>query len=248
MRLGENYNWAFKYIKTTPKLIVEVGSRDCLDALQLSKFFGCKVIAFEASPVQSKVCKENLRLSNNSQVLLREEALNDENTSLTFWQINQEKYENTGASSLFKVNFANRPQYDPDLNHEPIQDPIEVKGVRWDNLGLGHPDLVALDVEGSELRVLKGFGNELSKISTIILEVSPVSSFVGGCSFNEVNKFLKSFGFSYVASDSMGKGRLRLRCFLTLYWIKARMKKPLGPPTTRGFFNAIYINTKKIEN
>lgn len=67
------------------------------------------------------------------------------------------------------------------------------------------PILVKLDVEGSEMDVLKG-GTSLLKVDNVqmIIEVNETMLLTGGTSAEELFAFLKSFGFSgfWVAPDS----------------------------------------------
>lgn len=244
MTNANNYLWALSHMNSdfSPKFIVEVGSKDCLDAIHLSQHFKCPVLSFEANPEQFEICLENLKQHKSLDVKVRNEALSDVNGNLPFWKIDKSKYGNTGASSLFKIDFKNRPKDDIDLNHEDIQEAIQVQARRWDSYSLPTPNLLALDVEGSELKVLKGFGSTLSEVKYIVLEVSPVSTFIGGCKFKDIRKFLNLNDFRYVASDAFGRGYVNLIVGLIKMWVKSRLKKPFGKAPSRGFFNVIYVN------
>jgi len=56
--------------------------------------------------------------------------------------------------------------------------------------------LLKLDVQGSELNVLKGATNELNNINAIQLELSFMPFYEGQATIEEIVRFLKPFGFS----------------------------------------------------
>lgn len=69
--------------------------------------------------------------------------------------------------------------------------------------------LLKIDVEGAELRVLRGCQNLLKKglIKKILLEVNPKSENLGNQT-NETLAFLKQFGFSFYSFGENGKKQL----------------------------------------
>lgn len=81
--------------------------------------------------------------------------------------------------------------------------PVQVS--RLDDVFADQIDILKLDVEGDELEVLKGATRHLATISTIRVEVSFCQQYVGGCLFQEVNEFLKSFGFHVKEFDLKDK-------------------------------------------
>jgi FkbM family methyltransferase len=243
--LSENYNWAFKFIPNKPRTIVEVGSRDALDALTLQSFYDSDVIAFEANLESYKICLENLSAEKNTRIQIRNQALTNRNEPVTFWKVDPDKYSNVGASSLLKIDFKNRPAEDADFNREEVQIPEQIQGVRWDSLGLSNPDLLVLDVEGAELQVLQGFGSELKYIEYVILEVAPISHHIDGTNFKEINRFMRLNGFQYRASDAYGAGFIRLLIGYLRGWRHSRVRNMFKEPTTRGFFNVLYVNKRR---
>lgn len=235
-----NYSWSEQYVTRPIRSIVEVGSRDGLDAIAVSRHFGAPVIAFEPNPDSFSTCLENVEQQDIDSVSVRQEALSDINGEISFWQIDSEKYGNVGASSLFEIDFRNRRLDDPDYLRESVQKKITVQAVRWDSLGLAPPDLLLLDVEGAELKVLKGFGSQLDGVSYVVSEAAWVSNLVGGTSFRELDKFLSSRGFQFVATNKWGRDKEAMLRKSRRVSRRNRMRRPFGKPVFQGQFDVIY--------
>jgi hypothetical protein len=56
--------------------IVEIGSRDCVDAIRLANFYKTKVIAFECNPEAVAICKKNIFGNPNIELLVLQLVLN----------------------------------------------------------------------------------------------------------------------------------------------------------------------------
>ena len=237
---GSNYEWIYPYVASGINRVVEVGSRDALDAISVGLHFDADVLAFEPNPDQMRVCEANVASSGQSRVQVRPEALSDVTETTTLWKIDEATYPNPGASSLFQINFSNRSNSDADLGRAPVQVPVTVQAARYDDLGSAPPDLLLLDVEGSELRVLRGFGDLLSQVRYIALEVSPVPHVHGGCSFPDVHRFLRLLDFEYVASDITSQRYLRLRSRIAWSMCMARVRHPTRRGLYVGSFNVLY--------
>jgi len=178
--------------------IFEVGSRDCLDAISLSKSFNQKVYAFEANPEAIELCRKNI--GGLANVVLIPKAVTEVDGSVEFLPFDTEKYNNIGASSLFEIDWTtNRDKGSPDYDRGVVQKRIKVPSLRLDTFCKEIqliPELICLDCQGAELIVLKSLGATLSKVKYIISECSTVSTYKGGCSFDELYGYLKTFGFN----------------------------------------------------
>ena len=242
LHMSQNYTWALPHLPSKLHSIVEIGSRDSLDAIFLSNVFNCEVVAFEPNPSQTKICQSNIDKSG-SDVKLRTEALSNQTSTIDFFAVDVGIYNNVGASGLFKINFVNRADDDPDRNHPPVQVKVEVKAIRWDSLGLPCPELVAMDCEGAELLALMGFGTELSKVKYIVSEASQTAIGDGACTYKQLDKFLREKNFVFVASSLYSTHFYKLKFILLLSSLVRRIRKPIGE-TQRGFsFDVIYENT-----
>ena len=56
-------------------------------------------------------------------------------------------------------------------------------------------NLLVVDTQGAELKVLKGATQVLSQIDGVYIEVSEMPLYVGGCTLDEVTAFLRAHGF-----------------------------------------------------
>lgn len=245
VRGNTNYNWAFPHLVGPIESIVEIGSRDGLDAITLASTFGSPVTAFECDPAQYIATAENVRASGLSGITVLPYAVTDKNEPITFWQVDTSTYNVPGTSSMFEVNFDNRQNSDVDAGHAGIQRAVTVEGARFDSLGIPAPTLLAMDVQGAEVLALKGFGALLGKCKYIVTEAERVPSYKGGNSFKELDRFIRSQGFTLVAT-SIGSGtRLaRWRQFVSLNIKIALSDRTLLPMRKyQGCFDVLYVNS-----
>lgn len=170
-----------------PKVILDIGSRDLEQSIELrSHFPNARIIAFEPVPEQYQICLEKSKQYQNIEVY--NYALSDEEGELDFWVVEG----NVGGSSLL----------------EPIDvpyssgtwDKIQVKCRRLDNvlkeIGVDIVDLVWLDVQGVELKVLKGMGSYITGVKAIHTEACPKPYYKGQVLKNELEEFLTNNAYT----------------------------------------------------
>lgn len=220
MQNVSNYSWSYKYFPKGVRRVAEIGSRDCLDAIDVASTFGCHVVAFEPEPNNLLRCATNLEGSGMAtRIELRSEALSNRTEPATFWSVNPLVSSNSGMASLL----------DP-LSHSPEGEPLflraEVHAARWDSLGLEAPDVLLMDVQGAELKVLEGFGDELAHVRFIVCESEVVSSYAGGVSFWNLLVFLRKHGLRFVSSNVWGEGLLRNILGIVVRRIKLMLRNP----------------------
>jgi FkbM family methyltransferase len=212
-----NYLPFSNYIKGDIKTIFELGSRDLLDSIHLAKFYNLsEVYAFECNPDGIYECRKNMAQLDNitkSRVHLIEKAIHTENSEVVFYPFDVNKYNNIGASSMFKIDFSGRPPHEEDIYWAQfgagfVQKEIKVEGIRLDKFcidkNIKNIDLICMDLQGYELEALKSLSELISNVKYIITECSFISTYVGGCSFDELYSYLKIFGFEFVVSDKTG--------------------------------------------
>lgn len=187
-------------------MIAEIGSRDAIDGIELAHHFDASVVIFEPDPINSELCKRNLTL-HGKQIAAKffNIALSDESGLVDFYSVDPNVYSNRGSSSLHEINFGSRPIRDPDRNRATVQKKVRVQVSRFDDLGLAVPDLIAMDVEGAELKVLLGFGDQLRDVKAVLAETSFWNNFHGPDStFPKVHFLLAKMDFRFVASSRNG--------------------------------------------
>lgn len=157
-----------------PTYIWEIGSRDGREAQRLSDAFPwSQIIAFEPNP-ETFPSVENMALKNN-RITPKNLAISKTNGLIDFYKINTSETVtswidgNPGASSLLKSS-GNYP-------HETyVQELIQVRSIRASELLMEYPEmqpqLLWIDVQGSEDQVLESFGKDLEKVSLIVVELS----------------------------------------------------------------------------
>lgn len=220
-----NYSWSFPFInRENIHLLCEIGSRDGLDSIYLADWFKAQVFCFECDPINVEVVRANLATSLSS-IRLFPFALGDEDKTTSFFSIDPLRYSNRGASSFFKIDFSERNESDPDFGLADVQNECTVEMKRYDGLGLAIPDLIVMDAEGSEMMVLKGFSKNLLDVSYIVTECALFRRKDAGASFDDVRKYLKTFGFRCAAING---SRLLNFCLKVFQYHDASVRRLVG--------------------
>ncbi len=70
------------------------------------------------------------------------------------------------------------------------------------------PNLLVIDAQGADLRVLRGAANSLPRIDGVLVEASESPLYEGGCTLEEITGFLKGFGLHprWLTLDCLGHG------------------------------------------
>lgn len=168
------------------EVIFEVGMYDGLYTQKIIKTFkNCKkLFGFECNPDQVRICKRNIKKLTN--VIFNNVALNNDNSKLNFYPCRRGRQ---AASSLYRLT-----------DQSDKQDRVVVGGITLDSYcrqnNISWIDLICLDVEGAEMRVLLGAEKMLSFTKYIIAEVSNVDRYIEKISLREeVKSFLHKKGF-----------------------------------------------------
>ena len=184
--------------------ILEIGSRDAIDAIQLGYYYKCPVYAFECNPEGLERCYNNT--ASYPYVTIVPLACWDKNTTISFYPVifshGGSVPVNIGGSSCLVVR-----KNGADSHH--IQgSPIMIEAVRLENWmqsnGIQNVDLICMDVQGATLKVLQGMGNNLKKVKYIITEAYFDPAFYGEALFPEIKSYLKKNGFKVKKIHSCG--------------------------------------------
>jgi FkbM family methyltransferase len=183
--------------KDSIKTIVECGSRDCLDAIELLNYYQPDVIySFECNPESVLVCDKNIK--EFSSIKLIPKAVCDVDEKVDFYATDMERSndKNIGASSLL---------FHIDNEYDYIQKRIRVQGIRLDSFmkqeQIQTIDLLCLDLQGAEKIALEGLGDQLKNVRYIISEVSFSSYYYDNVLFTELTQILKDKGFIMTVCD-----------------------------------------------
>lgn len=189
-----------KFINSKIDIIFECGSRDCIDAIEMKKYYNpSQIYAFECNPESVIICKDNIK--NHQNINLINKAVSNLNGKIKFYATDMEKSfdKNIGASSAL---------FHRDNQKEFIQKEIQVESIRLEDFMLENKiekiDLLCLDLQGYEKTALEGLGNSIKKVNYIISEVSFSSFYHGDILFEEYKDFLKLNGFNLTHTISYG--------------------------------------------
>jgi len=184
----------------TVRIIFEVGCSDGTDTLRLAAAFPAEVHAFECNP--HALVEARRRCAGANAVRLVEKAAWDADCTIPFFPVTAavEKetgkvIKNPGASSCFEAR--------PDYLSQYFQTEVMVEATRLDTYcarrGITSIDLLCMDVQGAELRVLKGLGTLLERVRYIITEIEVKPLYYGQALYPEVHGYLKASGFRQAA-------------------------------------------------
>lgn len=238
-----NYNWCLDFInKDKVNILCEIGCLDGLDSIYLSETLQTKEnYLFEPDPDLGLTIEENISNTKDSEKFkFMNIALGEESKKGTFKAVDTDKYWNRGVGSFFNINFDNREKSDPDYKRDPIHKEIEIEIKRYDDLGLPAPDLIAMDVQGYELKVLKGFGKIINDVYAIVLETSISENYFGGSRVLDIFKFLNKNNFKLVKNtrNDLNRGLIKEAIIYNV-----RKKKNYIPD-----INLLFINKTKVKN
>ena len=194
--------------KTRVQTIFELGSRDLLDANKLEDYYNCPVYAFECNPDCLEICDSVATLFENKNIHLVRKAVSLKDGPVSFYPFDITKYDNMGASSMFKIDFDHRDKDDPDYKRPSPQTEIVVDGTRLDTFmaenRVVRVDMLCVDLQGYELPAIQSLGSRLDDVKYIITECSIQSTYDGGTTFVELAEYLGKSGFKYVCSNRFG--------------------------------------------
>ena len=188
---GGNYLWIYPYLKEFLEIktnlndysIVEVGSRDCIDACEFAKNFNPKnIFVFEPCREALKRCAEVLKDNQKcaEKIVLHGAALGEKNGVSDFFEFSKKdpwalNKINIGASSFGEWTSEGLPD---SHRHKLFKDtclrykvPV-LKGDNLLNLQKENYLIICIDVEGFELNVLRGILKTLEKTHFVCVEMS----------------------------------------------------------------------------
>ncbi|MGH9451712.1 MAG: FkbM family methyltransferase [Terriglobia bacterium] len=179
-------------------VICDIGSRDALEAIFLCRaLHAAECHIFEPNPPAAQLCETNIaKYGRGCNVIFNSVALSDRVGTVDFYPVDLEQSENRdlGFSSMLPVN----PAYASTRRGKIVQKRITVSSTTLDSYFRGRqrrPDLLWIDVEGSEKLVLSGGEEVLTDVALIHIEVSFRPMQIGKPLFWEIDEFLRTQRF-----------------------------------------------------
>jgi FkbM family methyltransferase len=187
--------------------VVEVGARDCRETVQFAKEFPqARIYAFECNEETLSLCRK--AVEEFPAVTLVEKAVSDTDGKISFFPIDTEKTQtphadgNPGASSIFRASGKYKAE-------RYVQREIRVESTRLDSFlksfNIPRIDVLWMDAQGSERKILEGLGDHIRDVKFIHTEVEFEEIYTGQPLFWEMVHFLKRHGFSLFKFTSFSK-------------------------------------------
>ena len=173
------------------KTIFDVGSLNGAESYYFAQLLpNCKVWSFEANPVSAKMVKSNQEEFPH-RLFCVEKAVSDRCGEITFYTTPQFP----GCDSALRplTESVNQGW----LNSQTVIRPIRVASVTLENFCLENRipsvDLIWMDVQGGELKVIEGMGNLRPK--AIFAETGKVAHYEGHGMETDITEKLSSMGY-----------------------------------------------------
>ena len=183
-------------------VVLDVGAHVGYYALLAARQVGPegKVYAFEPEPSNHTLLLKNIRQNGYENIMVRRSAVADQTGDSTLFL----SAPDNGRHSIYQHNFPQQGTVSVDT--VTIDDFLESEG--WPTV-----DLVKIDVEGAEIRVLTGMAQLFAKSDDIklILEFNPLLLENAGTDPHIFIKTLASLGFSVFSIDE-SKGLQPVEC------------------------------------
>jgi FkbM family methyltransferase len=146
----------------------------------------------------SRLVVENKQKAHDSGHILLEGLIYDEDDL----EVNFNLTNNLQSSSI--LSFEKHSEYHP---HVYVENTIKAKTItlknllKSNNINFDFFDFVNLDIQGVELRALKGMGDYLNNVNYVYTEVNTGNVYSGNDTINEIDDYLGSMGFIRVETE-----------------------------------------------
>lgn len=197
----ELYRSGFEAPLFDPKVIIEFGSYDGGDGARLKlQYPGARVISIEADPIRHRMIEKM-----NSELRIGLEVVNcavsNFDGEAEFYQTidpNEKEWKVGGSGSLHRKTQKYKEIYSHLVEVAPIRVQCRTLRTLCDELSTGEIDLLHVDVEGAEMKVIEGMSNLRPK--TIFLEKHlGEEMYEGAYDWEEMKNCLIALGYKFLA-------------------------------------------------
>lgn len=178
-----------KYWGVNPQTIVHVGAHNA-EELEEYKLAGWGPVTWiEAQPQKAEQLLS--RIPSNHRLI--EAAVWD----VSGVDLNLNIMTNTESTSLLNLGTHSSEHPTVHLSHTI---PVKTKTLGEILANSPVPELIALDIQGVELRAMKGYGSLISEVKWIYCEVNKAELYKECCLISEIDEYLSQFGFKRVVT------------------------------------------------
>ncbi len=172
---------------------LDIGANIGYYTVFLEKKINCaRVHAFEPSPREYQLLKENVEKNNCKNIITHNIALGDQESTIKLYTSS----ENIGKNS---INYF-------DSSDQSVTVYMKVLNEFISQLGITQIDFIKIDVEGAEPMVLKGAAETLKKFKPVILYESWALTQAPYGSFEcETTRILENYGYRIFDFDERGR-------------------------------------------
>jgi FkbM family methyltransferase len=176
-------------------LILDIGAHVGTVGIPFAKYFGCELIAIEGSYKNASLLLLNLELNQiKSRVYV--ECLNDAQKKNSYFTKIYYQSGNSGATSVHKNWNVSKQESQFQYSHSIILDKL------IDDETLSRIKIIKLDVEGSELKVIRGFTKIKKYQGVLVFEYRPslmnkLSKNSAVALIKEINRNFLIFGIEF---------------------------------------------------
>jgi len=179
--MGKNYEMHGELDKLSGETAIDIGAHIGSYALRMARRFR-HVIAFEPNPFNRHMLNLNIRLNKMQNVRVEEVALSDSNGASPLFL--QRATGGTGSLNPFHYGF----MYDTS---------VQVKVRTLDEFEIAKVNVIKIDAEGNELRILKGASQTIDRAKPILaVEVHGPRNLRGAICECETCTYLCSRGYA----------------------------------------------------
>jgi FkbM family methyltransferase len=173
-----------KFWGVNPQTIVHVGAHNAEELEDYERAAWGPVTWIEAQP--QKVLALLKRIPSNHKII--EAAVWD----IADVELNLNIMTNTESTSLLNLGTHADEHPSVQLSHTI---PVKTKTLTQLLNGLPAPELIALDIQGVELRAIKGYGSKIAEVKWIYCEVNKAELYEDCCLISEIDEYLSKYSF-----------------------------------------------------